>query len=405
MDRWPLSLTQESYSTRLRGLDERPVNVTLALGLDDPPSELIEQHLRAICSREPLLRASLDLAEPATLTIHDRPRVPLSVTDGLDPAVVGEQVQHDTQHVFAAGEPLWRAHLLRTADRTTTLSLNFHHLVFDGVSRGLFLRSLASAAHANSANSAAPYAEFAHWQRERFTADGEDMRFWRDYLKGWAHNQHVPLGFAKNLDQPLDNSCRHHAVRLAGVATWQVLRWGRRHGVSLFMQVLAALSVALGEATEAPENLVRATFHGRPSGFERTIGCFGQDVTLRLPTHQVALADALASTRHAWDELGDHKFTPYRCVRQAAGGSALPFRPVIVTLNSFSTPTAASAFGEEAAVLDVPEFLPEEGLHLQLSQTPQALTLECSYHPVRFASQDIEQFLQRIMSILQEPHR
>ncbi|MEU6373196.1 condensation domain-containing protein [Streptomyces sp. NPDC046909] len=405
MERWPLSLTQESYSRRLRGLDERPVNVTLALRLGDPSRESVERRLSRISEQAPLLRASLSPADAAPLTIHDRPRIRLLETTGVDPADLAEHLQHDTRHVFAEDELLWKPRLIRLTDGSAVLSLAFHHIVFDGVSRGLFLRALGTESPAPAAHGGTPYVEFARWQRANFTEDGPDVRFWRAHLAGLAHNQHVNLGFARNLDQPLDSASRHESVRLTGVELWQILRWGRRRGVSLFTQVLAALAAALGEATGEPENVVRATFHGRPPGHEGTIGCFGQDVTLRLPTKPVGLAESLTSTTRAWNELGDHRFTPYGLVRRAVGGSTLPFRPVVVTLNSFSTPSAVPAFGQEATVVEVPESLPEEGLHIQLSQAPNTLTLECSYHPVRFAAADVRAFLDRVTAILREPHR
>jgi hypothetical protein len=403
MQRWPLSLTQEGYARRLRGLDARPVNVTLALGLDATPPEVVESRLTRIAEREPLLRASLPADGSGTLTIAEPREVRLSVTEGVAPEALEEHLQHDTQHVFAADEPLWRPRLLRLTDGTDALSLNFHHIVFDGVSRGLFLRALAEPGTPPTADGTT-YDRFARWQHDRFARADRDADFWRGYLDGWAHNQHVNLGFARNLDRPLDHACLHETVQLTGVRLWEVLRWGRRRGVSLFTQVLAALSVALGEATGEPENPVRATFHGRPPGFERTLGCFGQDVVVRLPTKSVGLEEALASAKRSWNELGDHRFTPYRLVRQAVGGWSQPFRPVIVTLNSFSTPTGTEAFGRPAAVLDVPELIAEEGLHIQLSQAANTVTLDCSYHPVRFSTSDVQEFLGRVTTALQEPH-
>jgi hypothetical protein len=301
---WPLSLTQAGYAQRLRGYNEKPANVMLALDIGTTPADRVAQELARLGSAEPLLRSTLADGESGSLRIEDSHRAELGVTPELDRTALDEYLYRHSQYLFAAGEPLWRPQLIPITDGANVLALAFHHIIFDGVSRGVLLRSLA--AQESAPQSRPPlYREFARRQQEAFESNAQHTSFWHGYLDGWAHNRHVDLGFARNLDQPLDDGCAQQTASLTGLPLWQALKWGRQHGASLFVQVLSALSVALGETSGDSENLVRATFHGRPPGFEDTLGCFGHDVVVRLPTESVPLDRALATTSAAWDGLGD----------------------------------------------------------------------------------------------------
>lgn len=147
--------------------------------------------LHATARRHDILRARVDedSAGRPCLCYETDVRADLAVTDApgpLDDADVDEFARRVTATVIGLQvAPLFRAHLLRSADQAC-LVLVFHHLVADQRTVEIVLEDLAASYAASPPVPAPSYADYAVAAAakvgdERWTAD---LEYWRDLLAG-----------------------------------------------------------------------------------------------------------------------------------------------------------------------------------------------------------------------------
>ncbi|MEV6344746.1 condensation domain-containing protein [Actinoplanes sp. NPDC051851] len=392
---WPVGHSQVSYVSRFAENGAGPANVATAVAVDDLSLREVRDAIEAVAARQPLLRASFD---GEGLSVDDRPVVVAGEYGPMTVAQAHRSLEQQAGEVRGYGEPLWTARVLEVPGGRRILGFAFHHLIFDGMSGRVFWEQLRDPGAAPAGRS---YREFVEWQRERFGDPGPALEFWRRHLDGLAHNQHTPIRFARRLGEPLTGPSDNVKVVLTGRALRRAVALSRSRRLSLFAVGMSALTVVLADASEAGEAVVRIAFHGRPAGFETTIGVFAHDVTVRLPTVRTSLAAAIETTTGVWAGLGGHRFTPYATVRRAAGASETSHRPVVVTLNARRLPDRMTVLGHPAIPVTIPAPVTEEGLHIAFVQRLTSLELSCSFHPTRFAREDVAAFVGELARVMQ----
>jgi len=188
-----------------------------------------------------------------------------------------------------ASGPLLRAGLFRCAPEDHLLVLVFHHIVFDGWSIGIFLEELAAlyAARCGGRSPELPilpiqYADFARW--ERAAAGGEasarQMAYWRKKLAGAPGVLELPADRPRSPERTGRGGTETLVVPASTAAALREL--GSRHGVTLFMTLLAALKVLLLRYTGQEDVVVGTPIAHRNRGeVERLIGFFVNTLVLR----------------------------------------------------------------------------------------------------------------------------
>ncbi|SDT80575.1 condensation domain-containing protein [Actinoplanes derwentensis] len=392
---WPVSHTQGSFAHRFAEDGAGPANVATAVAVEGVPTENLRAVLDAVAASQPLLRTSFT---GDCLHVADRPVVAPQecgfVTEDEALALLQEQAEEVRRH----DEPLWTARVLDLPHGRRILGFAFHHIIFDGMSGRAFWEHLRNPGAAPPGRS---YREFVQWQRDRFDDPGAGLAFWRRHLDGLAHNQHTRLRIARRLEEPLLGPSDNVKHILTGRRLQSAVALSRSLRLSLFALTMSALTIVMANVSEDDEAVVRIAFHGRPAGFETTIGAFAHDVTVRLPTVPTSLTRAIQTTTRVWDDLGEHRFTPYSLVRRAAGASGTPYRPVVVTLNARRLAERMTVLGLPATPVTIPAPITEEGLHIAFVQRLNSLELSCSFHPTRFDRADIVAFVDDLARVIQ----
>jgi amino acid adenylation domain-containing protein/non-ribosomal peptide synthase protein (TIGR01720 family) len=169
----------------------------------------------------------------------------------VDDEALEQVLLDEARRPFDLGQaPLLRATLIEIQEQSPVLAITLHHIVSDAWSNGVLLRDLGRAyARAagldNSTWAELPlqYADYARWQRERYTqVEGPATDYWRDYLgngapaldlptrgprpailgsRGAALRRAVPVALA----QRLQAFCRDRRLTpfVVCLATWQAL--------------------------------------------------------------------------------------------------------------------------------------------------------------------------------------
>jgi len=147
--------------------------------------------------------------------------------------------------------PVVRAKLLRLGPLEHVLVINFHHIVSDGWSMGVFTRELVALYEAFSKGEPSPLSEppiqfpdFAAWQREWLKGENLErlLGFWRERLKDLELLE-LPLDLARP-ERPSGRGA-HHTFAVSTDLSDRLRALARQAEVTPFVALLSAFDVLL----------------------------------------------------------------------------------------------------------------------------------------------------------------
>ncbi|HEU0298385.1 MAG TPA: amino acid adenylation domain-containing protein, partial [Longimicrobium sp.] len=220
----------------------------------------LERALAEIVRRHEIFRTTFrEIAGRPMQEVHAPWPVALPVVDVAHLANDGVQARYreEFDRPFDAGAlPLARWTLFRTGEREHVLLCVEHHLVHDGWSFGVFLRDLTALYAAFSRGHPSPlpepalqFGDFAVWQRAWLQGDEAraGLRYWRQKLAGAPPTLDLPVDFTRPPRISFEGESLHLPLpaELARAAD----AFGRRHGVTLYMTLLAAFQALVHRYT------------------------------------------------------------------------------------------------------------------------------------------------------------
>ncbi|CAI2514219.1 Tyrocidine synthase III [Serratia ficaria] len=294
----PLSFAQQRlwFPTQLEGMSET-YHIPLALRLNgDMDLSAWRRSLDALYARHEALRSRF-------ATLDDRPQAHILPADGL-PLTLHDlrgqqdaqsrarqlaQQQADAPFDLSAG-PLVRATLIRLAEEEHLFLLTCHHIVSDGWSTGILLRELGTLYGAFRHGEADPlpplalqYPDYAAWQRRHLTPErlSAQAQYWRETLSGAPALLTLPTDRPRPTVQSFSGA--EVPVVIDAELTQALRQFGRQHGATLFMTVLAAWSLVLARMAGQRE-LVIGTPEANRSRLETEplVGFFVSTLALRI---------------------------------------------------------------------------------------------------------------------------
>ncbi|MFH8381043.1 amino acid adenylation domain-containing protein [Kitasatospora sp. NPDC018058] len=249
--------------------------------------------------------------------------------------------------------PVFRAGLLRLAEREHVLVLGMHHIVTDGWSLGVLVADLAALYSAETAGRAAElpelavqYADFAAWQRDRVA--GEALRgqldHWREQLAGLA-----PLDLPTDLPRPPVRSGAGglHEFRVPAELTAQLRELARDGGATLFMTLVAGVQLLLSRRAGRSDVAVATAVSGRGrTETEQLVGFFVNNLVLRSRIDESrSFAELLDSVRSTVLAALTNQEIPFQQVVEALRPERDSSRPALaeVAVNLHNTPETVAA--------------------------------------------------------------
>jgi len=186
--------------------------------------------------------------------------------------------------------PLVRARLIRLSDEACVFLLTQHHIVSDGWSFGVLLpelRTLYAAILERRPHGLAPltiqYADYAAWQRqwlsnERLQVQGD---YWRTALAGMPTMLDLPTDRPRPAQQSFVGA--QVPIHFDRTFTQALGTLSSKHGVTLFMTVLAAWAAVLSRLSGQDDLVIGTpTANRRHQDVESLIGFFVNMLTLRV---------------------------------------------------------------------------------------------------------------------------
>ena len=247
-------------------------------------------------------------------------------TDDARPELLRNAASLIREHLDIAHAPLFRASVLTVAPENHILVFTLHHIIFDGWSIGVFGQEMTELYRAYSSGDSpalAPltlqYVDFAAWQRKWLEAGELDrqLAYWKKQLAGSP----PVITFPPDHRRPAAELFRGARSKLvvSEELTSALEATGQRHGVTLFMILLAAFKVLLARYTGLEDIVVGSPSASRTrTELYQMMGFFVNNLVLRTDlSGNPSFSDLLTRVREVTLRAYEHQDVPFDQLVQA----------------------------------------------------------------------------------------
>ncbi len=230
------------------------------------------------------------------------------------------------EHLDIAHAPLFRANVLTTGPENHILVFTLHHIIFDGWSIGVFGQEMTELYRAYSSGETpllAPltlqYVDFAAWQRKWLEAGELDrqLAYWKKQLAGSP----PVVAFPPDHRRPVAELFRGTRSKLvvSEELTSALETISQRHGVTLFMVLLAAFKVLLARYTGLEDIVVGSPSASRTrTELYQMMGFFVNNLVLRTDlSGNPSFSELLTRVREVTLRAYEHQDVPFDQLVQA----------------------------------------------------------------------------------------
>jgi non-ribosomal peptide synthetase component F len=256
-------------------------------------------------------------SEPTPLELYPIP---------TKPDEVPVRVKDNAEHRFNLAQgPVVVQKLLQLSPERHLLLLNIHHIVADGWSiEGILFselqtlyRAYCEGRDANLNPLPIQYADFAAWQRKQDIAD--QIAYWRESLIDYEGALELQTDYLRRptWGERSGTFTRRCSAEFAA----DLDRFSQRHGATLFMSLLAGLSLVAGRYTSKLDVCVGTTTSGRPlPELEGLIGFFINILPLRIRfDERWSVKQYMAEVRKIALKGFDNQSVPFERILQTLG--------------------------------------------------------------------------------------
>ncbi|XXX82580.1 amino acid adenylation domain-containing protein [Sorangium sp. So ce134] len=297
-----------------------------------------------------------------------------------------------------------RVLVVRTGEDEHVLEVVMHHIASDGWSVGVFLRELSALYGAYVSGRADPlaaptvqYADWAAWQRSAL-ASGQLARqseFWRSNLCGAPSLLSLPWDRPRPAQQ--DPAGASIDVEVGAELTRGLRALSRRHGVTMYMTLLASWGAVLSRLSGQEEVVIGSPVAGRGRAeIESLIGFFVNTLALRIDLQgEPTVGEVLARTRAQVLAAQEHQDLPFdQVVEVVAPPRSLSHTPLYqVMLDWHGTRDAPLTLpGLDVTTLPTELDTAQCDLTLALQEREEGLVGSLNYATALFERETVERY-------------
>lgn len=261
--------------------------------------------------------------------------------------------------------PLFRCALIKISPSHNILVLNVHHIICDGWSLELVLdqlRDLYASICAGVKRDLGPsppgYADFAEWQHRKIEGGVWDaqLQYWQAHLEGAPAMTELPAARPRPPVKSYKGGRDLFRFSAKSRKSLEVLRAGAFG--SPVVPLIAACGMLMYRYTGRTDLVIGTAAHGRPQGYEQTVGLFANLVPVRLAVNgHMTVGSCLRNAADQFFDAIDYSAVPFEKVvdvTQPVRDSSLP--PLVQVVCAVSGDSAPwSRFGELTVTrLDIP---------------------------------------------------
>ncbi|NJO96370.1 MAG: amino acid adenylation domain-containing protein [Pleurocapsa sp. CRU_1_2] len=309
--------------------------------------------------------------------------------------------------------PLLRVTLLKLGQTEHILLLTMHHIVFDGWSREVLVRELATLYENFSRGKYSPlpelpiqYADFAHWQRQRL--QGEVLEQQLTYWKQKLADAPTVLELFTDRPRPAVQTFRGSTqfFELSPSLTQKLKQLSQKQGVTLFMTLLAAFQTLLYRYTNQKDICIGSPIANRNCHqIEPLIGFFVNTLVLRTDlSGNPSFQQLLDRVRQVALDAYAHQDLPFEVlVEQLQPERSLSYTPLFQVMfsleNAPSEPFALPGLTFDPLELDTG--IAKFDLTLSMEETQQGLKGRFEYNTDLFDARRMTRTIEHWQNLLE----
>jgi amino acid adenylation domain-containing protein len=324
------------------------------------------------------------------------------------------RLQAEARRPFTLGcAPLARAVLFRRDAQEHVLLLNLHHIISDAWSQRVFMRELARcyAAFVMGEAGSLPalpvqYADFSLWQRALVQSEAgrADLAYWQEKLR----KPFKPLLLRTDHPRRAIRACNGATqfCDLPGPLVEALRDLSRKHGVTLFMTLLAAFTTLLHRYTQEEDVVVGSPMAGRERvEIEGLIGLFVNTHALRSDlSGDPTFVELLGRIREVVLEASAHQEVPCELVMQTFQGERArvghPLFPVVFGWQG-ATPESLALPGLQATLMEVDTGTAKFDWTVLVTESQGRLSLRSEFSTELFEDESMARLMHQFQVLLQ----
>ena len=306
--------------------------------------------------------------------------------------------------------PLIRGQLIRLNDADHVLAMTMHHIVTDGWSIGVLKDELSQlyAAYCMDRHDPLPplpihYADYAVWQRQWLRGEvlEQQSAYWQQTLQGAPTLLELPTDRPRPAQQ--NYACAIAPVELDATLTKGLKQLSQRHGVTLYMTVLAAWSVVLSRLSGQMDVVIGSPMANRNHAqIESLIGLFVNTQALRLQVSG-SLANLLQQTKARALDAQAHQDLPFEhIVERVKAPRSLSHTPIFQVMLTWQNhhDGRLDLPGLTTTPIDMGYAAAKVDLELELSDVDDGIQGGLSYATALFDSATMARHIGYLHSVL-----
>ena len=278
---------------------------------DDVNVPVLERTVNEIVNRHEILRTRFTAVngDPRQIIMPFQPfSLPVIDLTAFPEAACEQEVErlrHEeaTRPFDITKDLLLRVKLICINPSEKMLLISIHHIAADGWSNSIIDRELFEIYQAFLKNEPCPlpdlkiqYVDYAAWQQTTLLSEAmeDQLAYWLRQLGGDLPVLELPTDYARPLEQ--SHSGRQIISHISAPLVERLKLLSQKHGVTLFMTMLAAFKLLLHRYTGQEDVIVGSPIAGREKPeVEPLIGCFLNTLVLRTDLSEAPTFDQVLS--------------------------------------------------------------------------------------------------------------
>ena len=385
------------------------IYVTLQLEGDFHP-ETMRQAIERVVVRHDALRTIIKKAAVQEVLAEQNLEIPLLDFSGAQDgeAQIREWLEETGKEPFDLAQgPLFRAYILKAAEKRHRLVLRGHHIIMDGLSMNVMLQeigALYSALVQNQDCALEENLQFSQYiQRQQGAVDEKHESYWLEKLAGPLPALNLPVDRA----HPPLKTYRggRKALVLDGDLCQRVVHLSQKQGCTPFMTFFSVYALWIHRLTGQDDIIMGIPVAGRPAepGYDKLVGYCTHLLPIRseidgdasflayLKTMRGVLLNAYQHQNHSFADL-INKLDLHR------DGSHSPLISTVFNLDRPGEP--APMAGLEVSWASAPVQFTAFDITVNLTEVADQFVLECDFNCDIFDSSTIERFVGHFQTLL-----
>ena len=404
---YPATVSQQQLYllSQMKGIGTA-YNIPLCIAFEGPlDHKRLSTALLALLDRNEALRTSFVIKDGRCMqriAESSYMKLDFSQTDSDDPA---EFASGFSRPFDLARSPLMHARLVAHTDGRHWLLLDFHHIVFDGVSTGIYLRELF-ALYKGETLEPLPIQQkdVAAWEADRveeITAKHEP--FWHQLFDAPPESE-LPTDFIRPGHQDFAGAnYRHH---LDAETTTALRQLARDRGTTLHQIFMASIGILAGRWSDSEDICIGTSMSGRDrAGTAGIIGMFVRTLPTRIrPEGKKSFACLLEETREQLLAIHEHGEYPISSLYEHLGANRGPGRHPLFDINFVMRNIGANHHFElkdlKAEVGTLGSGTAKFDISIAVEEDDHGLVLELDYRTSLYRRESIARLTGHLCSIL-----